>query len=150
MRLVFLDSGPLGELTSPLGRPRADACRRWARDLLVAGVRVFVPEIADFEVRREVIRLGATAGLRRLDQARSGLEFSPITTDVMLLAAEFSADARRLGKPTASPDALDADCILAAQATLASGPGDVVTVATSNVGHLARFVDARTWEQIGF
>ena len=30
----------------------------------------------------------------------------------------------------------------------AAGPGDVVTVATDNVGHLARFVDARPWETI--
>ena len=87
--------------------------------------------------------------VRRLDQARIGLEFSPITSDVMLLAAELWADARRAGRPTAAPDALDADCILAAQALLAAGPGDAVTVATDNVGHLARFVDARPWEQIG-
>lgn len=149
MRLIFLDSGPLGLLTSPLGRPRADACRQWARDPLAVGVRVFVPEITDFEVRRELIRIGATAGLRRLDQVKATLEFSPITSDVWLLAAQFWADDRRTGKPTASPDALDADCILAAQATLAAGPGDVVMVATDNVGHLGRFVDASPWGQIG-
>jgi predicted nucleic acid-binding protein len=149
MRLVFLDSGPLGQLTNTRGRPMADRCREWVKELTAAGVRVFVPEITDYEIRRELIRVGATAGLRRLDQVKETLDFLPISSEVMLLAAEFWADARRLGKPTASPDALDADCILAAQATLAAGPGDVVTVATSNVGHLGRFVDARPWEQIG-
>ena len=39
-------------------------------------------------------------------------------------------------------------CILAAQALLAAAPGDVVTVATDNVGHLGQFVDARPWDQI--
>ena len=68
MRLVFLDSGPLGLLTSPRGRPRADGCRQWAQDLLAAGVRVLVSEVADYEVRRELIRIGALEVLdRRLD-----------------------------------------------------------------------------------
>lgn len=148
VRRIFLDAGPLGLLTSPTGRPRADRCRQWARDLLAAGARVVVPEVADNEIRRELIRIGATAGIRRLDQAKAGLEYAPITTAAMLLAAEYWADTRRAGRPTASPDALDGDCILAAQATLAAGPGDTVTVATTNVAHLGRFVDARTWESI--
>jgi hypothetical protein len=42
----------------------------------------------------------------------------------------------------------DADAILAAQAVLACDPADTVTVATTNVGHLARFVAARPWDQI--
>jgi len=66
----------------------------------------------------------------------------------MLRAAELWAAARRAGRPTAPPEALDGDCLLAAQALLAAGSGDVVTVATDNVGHLARFVDARLWETI--
>ena len=32
-RLVFFDSGPLGLLTDPRGRPKSDRCRRWAKDL---------------------------------------------------------------------------------------------------------------------
>ena len=38
--------------------------------------------------------------------------------------------------------------ILTAQAILAAGVGETVTVATDNVGHLARFVDAQRWEMI--
>ncbi len=55
---------------------------------------------------------------------------------------------RNSGRPTSSPDALDGDCILAATALLAAAPGDVLTVATLNVGHLAQFVDARPCEKI--
>jgi hypothetical protein len=35
-----------------------------------------------------------------------------------------------------------------AQALVMAGPGDIVTVATTNVGHLARFLDAQTWDRI--
>jgi predicted nucleic acid-binding protein len=148
MRLVVLDAGPLGLVANPKGRPRAVQCRQWARDLLAAGLRVVVPEIADYEIRRELLRRGATASLQRLDQVKAGLEYDPITTAVMLRAAALWAAARRAGRPTAPPEALDGDCLLAAQALLAAGPGDVVTVATDNVGHLAQFVDARPWETI--
>ena len=41
--------------------------------------------------------------------------------------------------------------ILAAQALTAIGPDNTATIATDNVGHLARFagVDAREWRTIG-
>ena len=148
MRLVFLDSGPLGLLTNPRGRPRSDQCRQWVKNLAAAGVRIFVPEIADYEVRRKLIHIRATAGIRRLDQVKATLDYAPITTDVMLRAAQLWATARSAGLPTASPDALDGDCILAAQALLSIGPSDTVTVATDNVAHLSRFVDAQLWETI--
>jgi predicted nucleic acid-binding protein len=148
MRLVFLDSGPLGLLTNPRGRSKPDRCRQWVKDLAAAGIRVFVPEIADYEVRRKLIHIGATAGIRRLDQVGATLDYAPLTTDVMVLAAELWADARRAGLPTAPPDALDGDCILAAQAQWAGGAANPVTVATDNVAHLSRFVDAQLWESI--
>jgi hypothetical protein len=57
---------------------------------------------------------------------------------------------RNSGVPTASPDALDADAILAGQAALAGQPGDTVTIATTNLTHLNRFpgIDAQNWDQI--
>jgi hypothetical protein len=94
MRLVFLDSGPLGLLTNPRGRPKSGQCRQWVKDLAAAGVRVFVPEIADYEVRRKLIHIQAIAGIRRLDQVKATLDYAPITTDVMLRAAELWAAAR--------------------------------------------------------
>jgi hypothetical protein len=63
-------------------------------------------------------------------------------------AAELWALARTEGYPTADDAALDADVILAAQAQLAAEYDYEVVVATTNVGHLGRFVDARPWEQI--
>ena len=46
MRLVFLDTGTLGMVANPRATPRAVQCQRWTRNLLAAGVRVFVPEIS--------------------------------------------------------------------------------------------------------
>ena len=66
-------------------------------------------------------------------------------------SAEFWALARRAGgRPTSSPGDLDGDAILAAQASLAAGAADTLTVATRNVGHLARFpgIHARDWRTI--
>jgi predicted nucleic acid-binding protein len=148
MRLVFLDAGPLGLLTNARGKPKPDRCRQWAKDLAAAGARIFVPEIADYEVRRKLIHIGASAGIRRLDHVKAVLDYAPLTTDVMLRAAELWASARSAGLPTAAPEALDGDCILAAQAILAAGSADTVTVATDNVGHLSRFVNAELWEMI--
>ena len=37
MRLVFLDSGPLGLLANPRGKPKPDQCRQWAKDLTGGG-----------------------------------------------------------------------------------------------------------------
>jgi predicted nucleic acid-binding protein len=148
MRLIFLDSGTLGMVSNPRGKSRNLRCQQWSRALVAAGAWVLIPEIADYEVRRELIRTGATTGLRRLDQAMTMLDLVPITSDVMLKAAEIWAQARNRGQPTASADALDGDVILAASALLITGPGDTITVATDNVGHLAQFVDARPWEQI--
>jgi len=150
-RFVLLDAGPLGLASQARGKPDADRCRAWLDALDAAGVRVVAPEIADYEVRRELLRAGATAGLRRLDRLIAVLEFDPISTPAMRKAAEFWATIRNAGLPTAHPMALDADCILAAQAALLGDPGDVVTIASANVGHLARFpgIDARLWETIG-
>ena len=68
----------------------------------------------------------------------------------MRLAAEYWAHVRRAGLPTAPDPSLDADCIVAAQASLVTGLGDVMTIATKNPNHLTRFpgIDARTWETI--
>jgi hypothetical protein len=79
-----------------------------------------------------------------------GIEHLPLTIDAIVRVAEFSAFLRQSGIPTSSPDALDADAILAGQAALVGQPGDTVTIATTNLAHLIRFpgIDAQIWDQI--
>jgi predicted nucleic acid-binding protein len=105
-----------------------------------------VPEIADYEVRRELLRANKTRGLARLDALTSLLEYLPLTTAAMRQAAVFWAQAWQQGRPTADDKALDGDVILAAQA-MTFGATDVV-IATTNVGHLSRFAPAALWPDI--
>jgi hypothetical protein len=59
---VFLDTTPLGLVSQKQGKSsEADACRAWMMKLLADGVRIYMPEVADYEVRRELIRSGQTA-----------------------------------------------------------------------------------------
>ncbi len=120
----------------------------WLRALLAVGTIVLVPEIADYEVQRELHRAGKARSLDRLDLLAATMGFAPITTRAMRRAAEFWAAARQLGQPTAVDAALDADMILAAQAAILADDGDSPIVATSNAAHLSRFVDAREWQDI--
>ena len=103
LQLVFLDSGPLGLVTQKKGIADVESCRRWVDRLTDAGVRVLVPEVADFEIRREQLRSGKTVGLARLDAFNEAAidRYVPITTIAMRRAAELWADARNLGIPTA-------------------------------------------------
>lgn len=146
-RVVLLDAGPLGLLTAPPDRKgRALACARWLSDLLIAGVRVVVPEITDYEVRRELLRAGKNASVDRLDALARLTEYLPLTTEAMRKAAELWAHARQTGQPTAGDKTIDADMILAGQA-LTMNTANLV-VATTNVVHLARFVAAEEWQNL--
>jgi hypothetical protein len=68
----------------------------------------------------------------------------------MLKAAELWAQIRKQGKSTADDRALDGDVILAAQATLLAREGNNIVIATTNVGHLARFVQAKQWKDVTY
>ena len=105
-----------------------------------------VPEIADYEVRRERIRDRRTAGIARLDALIAQVEYLAITTTAMRRAAEIWAAARQGGRPTAADAALDGDVILAGQGTTLNRTG--LIVATTNVRHLSRFVPAALWSEI--
>ncbi|MDY6806994.1 MAG: nucleic acid-binding protein [Cyanobacteriota bacterium] len=148
-KIVLLDSGPLGMVTNPKSTPLSLECQLWFDSLESRGYEPTIPEIADYEVRRELIRARKLAGIRKLDGIKTTTPYLPISTETMLKAAELWARARQQGRPTADPKEIDGDVILAAQATvLAEAQGDEVIVATTNVGHLSLFVDAREWRLI--
>ena len=145
--VVLLDSGPLGLLCAPIKSSGSAAdCAKWLAGLLSKGTRVIVPEIADYEVRRELLRAGKSSSIVRLDALAAATEYLPITMAAMKMAADLWAGARRAGKPTASDKAIDGDVILAAQALGLGIPAAVI--ATNNVGHLSRFVSAKDWTTV--
>jgi len=143
--VVVLDAGPLGLLTNPNNSPQAVACRAWLATLISVGRRVVLPEIADYEIRRELIRIASHVAIANLDAFCSQLEYLPLSTVMMHSAAQLWATARNCGQPTAANAALDCDVILAAQALSLGIP---VIVATGNLGHVARFVLADIWQNI--
>jgi predicted nucleic acid-binding protein len=140
---VLLDAGPLGMISNPNATGSNRECYDWMESLVVSGAQVFVPEIADYEVRRELLRANKIHGIARLNLIKNTIGYLSIRTSMMLKAAELWAEARRSGMPTADPKELDCDVILAAQALEVNG-----IVATENIGHLSRFVAAKHWRDI--
>ena len=135
MSVVVLDTGPLGLVSNPKATPDNEACRQWLETLVAQGRRVLVPEIADYEVRRELLRSSKKAGIARLNRIQAALEYVPITTEAMLLAADLWAQMRQQEQPTADIHALDGDVILAAQALTLGLPASEIVIVTVNVGH---------------
>lgn len=119
----------------------------WAEQVTDAGAVLVHPEIADYEVRRELLRAGRTRGIARLDELGRVLEYLPLTTPMVRVAAHLWAEARNAGHPTADDRSLDADVLLAAQA-LALAENASVIVATTNTRHLERYVPAGIWHEI--
>jgi len=111
---------------------------------------VMLPEIVDYEVRRGLLHVArrhgrsTTRNLQRLDELTRVCEYCPIETPVMRRAAELWAEARVRGEPTDHEEGLDGDVILAAQAQAVGG-----IVVTENVRHLGRYVEAKSWRDVG-
>ena len=145
-RVIILDSGPLGLVTNPKLSPESVACAQWLQAHITAASRIIIPEIADYEVRRELLRANKTKGISRLDDLAKLIEYLPIKTVAMRQAGQLWAQARQQGQPTSGDKTIDGDMILVAQA-MTFGVADVV-IATTNVGHLSRFIAAELWQNI--
>lgn len=148
--VVFLDASPLGLVTNPKRTPETIAVARWLVSLRRAGHRIVVPAIADFEVRRELIRAGKSGGLVRLDafNAADPDRYLPLNDRALRLGAHLWAQARNSGRLPADPKELSCDVLLAAQALDLGLAAAEFVVATTNVGHLSLFVPADLWTNI--
>lgn len=145
-RVIVLDAGPIGLITNPKLSAESVACAQWLQAHITSGSRVIIPEIADYEVRRELLRANKIKGIARLDNLAKFLEYLPLTTIAMRQAAQLWAQARQQGQPTAGDKTIDGDMILVAQAITLGSP-DIVIV-TTNVGHLSRFIAAELWQNV--
>ena len=54
--IVLLDSGPLGLATNPRFTAAAEESTRWLEHLIASDHVVMIPEIVDYELRRELLR----------------------------------------------------------------------------------------------
>jgi toxin FitB len=134
-RAVLLDTHPLSQVTHPKVNPLV---QQWLRSLGKTETVIRVPEIADYELRRELLRQGKQKSIDRLNKL-SQICLIPLTPETMRKAAELWAWVRNQGKPTASNESLDGDVILAAQAILQLKSFDKVIVVTTNLKHISRF-----------
>lgn len=143
---VFLDAGTISLLTNnnPQGEPRR--IRKWFADLIGARVRIVLPEIGDYEVRRKLLHIGSTSSLDVLDWLKDVCEFLPIDSHIMLSAALLWAQHRSIGRVRTSEDRLDADAIL--MASVLSYQLENSILATSNVKDFDGILDARPWHEI--
>ena len=64
--------------SNPKSSPDNDACQLWLDNLIERGVRVVVPEIADYELRRELLRAGKVVGVARLDRVNEALYLTEV------------------------------------------------------------------------
>src|SRR5207245_1990396 len=114
---IFLDASPLGMVTNPKKPAATVDILRWAGDHIRAGNRIMVPAVADYEVRRELTRLGKTAGIASLDvwNGMPSDRYVPLTDAALRMASILWAQARNAGSPTADPKELDCDVLIAAQ-----------------------------------
>ena len=132
----------------------------WLESLLTKNTDVRISELCDYEVRRGLLRVANSLKktdieraihrdtIGKLDALKSALGYIPITTAIMLKAAEFWADMRNRGYPTASDEALDGDMILCAQVAMLAADGHTVVVATENTKHLSHLITAKMWRDI--
>lgn len=147
-KIILLDSGPLGLAANPNVSVETIAFNRWLHTQLANHISVCIPDVADYEVRRELIRANKSRSLKSLDALQSRFDYLTITTAILRRAAQVWAQARNMGKPTANALSLDADSIIVAQALLMIDDGDEVVIATTNPKHLGLFVPAARWQDI--
>lgn len=149
--IIVLDSGPLGALANSQATPTSQAAHQWMIDRLAGGDIVVIPDIADYEVRRELVRARLHLSVRQLNTLQNILHTIPISSEQLHEAADLWAKARNLGKPATTDQRIDADMILIAQtraaAMLYKNKGNTL-IATTNTKHLELFADAREWQEI--
>ena len=78
-RYVLLDSGPLGLAFCRRGTKGLDALRDRLAELEMAGVSILIPAVIDYEVRRELVRVRATAKLKNLADMQQRFPILPVS-----------------------------------------------------------------------
>jgi predicted nucleic acid-binding protein len=111
---LLLDTGVVGQICHPR---KHQEVRQWFA-LAVSEYDFLISEVADYELRRELIRIHASRSLARLDELSRELRYVPVTTATWRSAANLWAWLRRTGKAKAAEHGLDGDVLIAAQAAL--------------------------------
>jgi hypothetical protein len=92
-KTVCLDTTPLGIVTNPKKPKITQEALQWVAKLVRAGHKIVVPAIADFELRRELVRAGNVDGVSSLDafnQAKPD-RYLPLTDTALRRGADLWA-----------------------------------------------------------
>ena len=147
--IILLDTGPLGALAHPSEKGDIGRIKQWYASLRMARRVVRVPQISDYELRRELIREGlgtSIALLNKLIGETGGLV--PIDAKTMNKAAQLWAKCRNDGTAPCDDTALDGDVILCAQAWALAGTRREVSIATGNKKHIESMATCALWHEI--
>lgn len=92
MTRLVLETGVLGMVV----HPRKHSGVKTAISRHAAASEILISELCDYELRRELIRIGATRSLAHLDELGRELRYLPVTTSTWRSAARLWALQRRL------------------------------------------------------
>ncbi|MGL5132214.1 MAG: hypothetical protein ACRC78_06775, partial [Planktothrix sp.] len=70
-QVILLDSAPVGLITNPKAMPLAVQCQQWFLSFSQRGYQVILPEIIDYEIRRELLKANKLSGIRKLEELKS-------------------------------------------------------------------------------
>lgn len=147
-KAILVDSTPLGQITHPKVKPEI---REWLEKINQQNINLLIPEIVDYELRRQLLLNNRFKSIARLDALIKN-RLVLINRETILKACELWAWIRQQGLPTADKNNIDGDVILSAQAILQKQYYHEVTIVTENVKHLSRFciygIVAEKWSEI--
>ncbi len=156
--IVFLDTNILGLICNKnVSFDECQQCKKWFDTLFLRGVRIVTSDLCHYEVMRGLISSSIQSaepapGLKSLELLKTDgfLEFLPVSTEALNLAANLWARAFTSGQTTRSEKDIDIDIIISAQYQLLKDefPGQQVIMATTNLKHLSIFCDAANWRDI--
>jgi hypothetical protein len=156
--IVFLDTNILGLICNKnISFDECQQCKKWFDTLFLRGVRIVTSDLCHYEVMRGLIGASirsneAAPGIKSLELLKVDgfLEFLPVSTEALDLAANLWAKAFTSGQTTRDEKDIDIDIIISAQYQLLRDefPGQQVIMATTNLKHLSIFCDAANWRDI--
>jgi toxin FitB len=136
---LLLDTAVVGEICHPR---KYDDVRAWFGRAASAH-EILLSEVADYELRRELLRIDSRRSLDRLDELTREIRYIPVTTATWRAAARLWALQRKAGRVTAAEGGLDGDVLIAAQAL-----AEDAVIVTPNTRHFDSMVRAVTWQEV--
>lgn len=156
--IVFIDTNILGLISNEnTSFDEAQQCKKWFSVLLIRSVRVVTSDLCNYEEMRgllssSILKKEVAPGIKSLESLKADgfLEFLPVSTEALDLAAKLWARASTSGQTTRDEKDIDIDIIISAQYQLLKDefPGQQVIVATTNLKHLSIFCEAAHWRDI--